>query len=100
MSSNTIATIVKMVELLPDAAQNQVAEHLRDYIQDLHDEVRWDTQFNATQPQLIAAAREAKRQIAAGNARPLNNASTVKKVFGRREYRAAIGRLEYSKETL
>lgn len=72
MSSNAIATIVKMVELLPDAAQNQVAEHLRDYIQDLQDEAHWDAQFNATQPQLIVAARNAKRQIAEGKARPLN----------------------------
>lgn len=53
-----------MVELLPNAAQEQVAEHLREYIQDLQDEVLWNKQFNATQPQLIAAARNAKRQIA------------------------------------
>lgn len=72
MPSNTIATIVKMVESLPDAAQDQVAEHLREYIQDLQDEVLWDTQFNATQPQLIAAARNARQQIAEGKARPLN----------------------------
>lgn len=73
MSSNTIATIVKMVELLPDATQDQVAEHLREYIQNLQDEALWDAQFNATQPQLIAAARNAKRQIAEGKAHMRNS---------------------------
>ncbi|CAK0757925.1 DUF2281 domain-containing protein [Gammaproteobacteria bacterium] len=70
MSSNAITTIVKMVEWLPDEAQNQVAEHLRDYIQEIQDEVRWDRLFSTTQPKLIAAAQHAKRQIAEGKARP------------------------------
>jgi hypothetical protein len=49
MSAETITTVVKMLENLPDMAQQQVAEHLRDYLADI-------------QPQLMVIAQEAKRQ--------------------------------------
>jgi len=64
MSSLAITTIVKMVESLPEALQDQVAEHLRDYIQDLQDELQWDTSFRKTQQQLVKVARLAKQEIA------------------------------------
>jgi len=35
MSSEAIATVVKMMTTLPDASQNQVAEYLQAYIADL-----------------------------------------------------------------
>ena len=35
MSSTTITTVVKMLETLPDHAQDRVVEHLREYIDDL-----------------------------------------------------------------
>lgn len=72
MSAETITTVVKMLETLPDAAQERVAEHLRDYLAEIQDEIRWDEAFAKTQPKLIQMAREAKRQIAAGQSRPLN----------------------------
>lgn len=72
MSANTITTIVAMVESLPDTVQLQVEEHLRHYIQSLQDEARWDSLFETTQPQLIAAARRAKQEIATGKADLLN----------------------------
>lgn len=71
MSAETITTVVKMLETLPDSAQERVAEHLRDYLAEIQDEIRWDKAFAKTQPQLIAMAREAKRQIAAGQTSPL-----------------------------
>ncbi len=36
------------------------------------DEVQWDKSFQKTQPQLIAAARRAKQEIAEGRAKPLD----------------------------
>lgn len=45
MSSAAIATLVKMVESLPNELQKKVIEHIRDYIADLEDEKRWDTSF-------------------------------------------------------
>ena len=40
MTSTAIATVVKMMESLPEATQNQVAEHLRSYIAEIRDEIQ------------------------------------------------------------
>jgi hypothetical protein len=72
MSSTAVATAVKMIESLPEDAQDQVVEHLRDYPEDLRDDSKWENTFKKTQPQLMAAARRAKKEIADGHARPLN----------------------------
>ena len=68
MSSTAITTVVQMLESLPDPVQDQVVEHLREYLLDLQDEMKWDAQFNRTQRQLIAAAQRAKQEIAEGKA--------------------------------
>lgn len=60
MSSAAIATIVKMTEDLPESAQQQVVEHLGEYLEDLRDEIRWDLTFERTQDKLVEAARRAK----------------------------------------
>ena len=73
MSSATIATLVKMIESLPAPAQEQVVEHLREYLPDLQDEVRWDELLQRTQPSLVEAARKARREKAAGQAAPLDS---------------------------
>ncbi|MBM4431459.1 MAG: hypothetical protein FJ026_14110 [Chloroflexi bacterium] len=73
MSSTAVATLVKMIESLPDTAQEQVVEHLREYIATLQDELQWDTTFKQTQPQLLAVARRAKQEIATGHATPLDH---------------------------
>jgi len=73
MSSTAVVTLAKMMESLPDAAQEQVVEHLREYMATLQDELQWDTTFKKTQPQLLAAARHAKQEIAAGRATPLDH---------------------------
>ncbi len=72
MSSAAITTIITMLESLPDPMQDRVVEHLREYLTDMQDELVWDAQFKRTQPQLIAAARRARQQIAEGLAQPLD----------------------------
>jgi hypothetical protein len=72
MSSKAIATVQKMLESLPEEAQERVVEHLREYILDLQDELEWDALFERTQEQLIAAARHAKEEIAAGKAESMD----------------------------
>lgn len=72
MASNAIATITRMMETLPEALQNQIVEHLREYIAELEDELRWEAAFNRTQEQLVAAARRAKQEIAEGKAEPMD----------------------------
>ena len=73
VSSTAVMTLVKMVESLPDTAQEQVVEHLREYIATLQDELQWNATFKKTQSQLIAAARRAKQEIAEGRATPLEH---------------------------
>jgi len=72
MSSTAIATIVKMLEALPESAQEQVVQHLREYLADLQDELEWDALFKKTQQQLIEAAQRAKEEIAKGQAQPMD----------------------------
>jgi hypothetical protein len=72
MSSPAIQDLVTLVESLPDTVQSQVIAHLREYIADLQDEQQWDTAFNRTQSALVAAARQAKQQRAAGQATPMD----------------------------
>ncbi len=67
MTSTAIATMIKMIETLPETTQNQVMERLRDYVAEIQDEIRWDISFKKTQKQLIAAARRARQEIAAGH---------------------------------
>ena len=61
-----------MMEFLPQDKQDKIVEHLREYIQDLQDEQKWNESFNKSQDKLIAAARLAKKQIAEGKAKPMN----------------------------
>jgi hypothetical protein len=72
MQSAAISTIIKMLESLPEPAQNQVVEYLRNYIAELQDEARWDELVARTQPKLIEAAQRARLQIAEGLATPLD----------------------------
>jgi hypothetical protein len=72
MTSPAITTIVKMVESLPDDLQERIAENIREFIADLEDEKRWDASFKQTQNNLVAAARQAKQEIAAGQSVPMD----------------------------
>ncbi|WP_299406899.1 hypothetical protein [Acaryochloris sp. IP29b_bin.148] len=72
MSAAAITTIVKMVESLPDQVQEKVIEHIREFIAELEEEHLWDTSFQQTQDNLIAAAQKAKQEIAAGQSTPMD----------------------------
>ena len=72
MSAAAITTIVKMVESLPDDLQERVSEHIREYIADLEDEAKWESSFPRSHPNLVAAAQQAKREIAEGKSVPMD----------------------------
>ncbi|MBD2525273.1 hypothetical protein [Nostoc sp. FACHB-133] len=72
MSSTAITTVIKMMESLPIEVQDRIAEHLREYIDDLQDEIIWNESFQRTQSKLIAAAKLAKQEIAEGQATAMN----------------------------
>lgn len=69
MFSENITTIIKMIESLPENQQEKIAEHLREYIADLEDEIRWDIQFKNTQLELSKIAKEVRKEIAEGKAK-------------------------------
>jgi hypothetical protein len=60
------------METLPEGTQDQVVEHMREYLAEMQDEQQWEIAFQRTQQQLIAAARRAKQEIAAGKAEPMD----------------------------
>jgi uncharacterized iron-regulated protein len=73
MQTEVIATVVKMMEALPEPAQHRVLEHMQQYITELQDEMEWDTAFKKTQAQLVAAARQARKEIADGLAKSMDH---------------------------
>ena len=72
MSSAAITTIVKMVESLPNDLQERVSEHIREYIADLEDEAKWESSFQRSSTNLVAAARQAQQEIAEGKSVPID----------------------------
>jgi hypothetical protein len=72
MVTPAVNTILKMIEQLPEAEQNRVADHLREYLVDLGDEQKWDETFSKSQDRLIYAAREARKQIGEGKSEPMD----------------------------
>ena len=71
MSKRT-ETVVKMIESLPVKAQERVVEELRDLVEDARDDARWDDLFERKKARLVAAARKARKEIAAGKARDMD----------------------------
>jgi hypothetical protein len=72
MASTATATVVKMIESLPESVQDRVVERLRDYIEDTRDEMQWDESFARSPDKLVTAARKARADISRGLAVPLN----------------------------
>lgn len=72
MPVETITTITKMIESLPDNQQEKVVEHLREYIADLEDEIRWDIKFRNTQSELSRVAKKVRKEILEGKMEELD----------------------------
>lgn len=61
-------TAAKMIDSLPEAAQERVVEELRALVEDARDELKWDDLIAKKKDGLAAAARKARKEIAAGKA--------------------------------
>lgn len=72
MTSTAVATVIQMMDSLPEPLQDKLVDHLRTYIEDIQDEMEWKDVFHRTQPQLKSAARRARQEMLAGNATPLD----------------------------
>ncbi len=72
MPTSAGVTMMRMIESLPEPVQERALEHMRQYIEDIRDELRWNESFGNSQSKLIAAARQAREEIARGKASPMN----------------------------
>jgi mRNA-degrading endonuclease RelE of RelBE toxin-antitoxin system len=70
--SKASETAVKMIESLPEPAQEKVVEALRALVEDARDEANWDKLVGKKKSGLTAAARKARKEIAAGKARDMD----------------------------
>jgi len=66
MSSVTLITVIKMLESLPEDKQEQVLNHLYEYITELHDEIKWDILFKDSQKELSKIAKQVRKEIDEG----------------------------------
>ncbi len=72
MDTAAATTMLMRLESVPDSLQEEVVEHMRDYIEDIRDEAKWKESFCRTQDKLVATARQARREIAGGKANPMD----------------------------
>ena len=59
-------TAVKMLETLPDNLQSFIVEKLREIIEEVRDDARWDELFEKRKKKLAAMATEARKLAAEG----------------------------------
>jgi hypothetical protein len=72
MESAATNTISKMLEALPEQFQDRVLEHMREYIEDIREEVNWSESFSKSQNKLASIARQVRKEINEGKAVPLD----------------------------
>ena len=72
MPTSTGITMMKMIESLPEPLQELALEHMQQYIEVIRDELKWNETFGRSQSKLVAAARQAREEIARGKATPMN----------------------------
>jgi hypothetical protein len=72
MNTAAATTMLKMLESVPEPLQEEIVEHMRDYIEDIRDEAKWKESFSRTQDKLAAAARQARQEITEGKAGPMD----------------------------
>jgi glycerate-2-kinase len=72
MPSAASTTMTKMIETLPQDLQERVLEHMREYIEDIREETKWNESFSKSQNKLVATARQARKEIAEGKATPFD----------------------------
>ena len=72
MSNNSVVTVTKMLEGLPQSVQDRAIEHLREYLDEITEEIRWDEGFASSSDKLSLAARRAREQFLTGKTEPLD----------------------------
>ena len=65
-------TITKMIESLPEHIQKKLLDDFTPLISEALDEAKWETQFQRENDKLREIAGQVKKQISAGQARPMD----------------------------
>jgi hypothetical protein len=65
--TKAIETAIKLLETLPESAQEHLVEELRRLAVEAQDEAKWDEQFGRSS-ELKAATRKAREEIKQGKA--------------------------------
>ncbi len=61
-----------MLEPLSETEQEKVVEHLREYLEEISDQMRWNESFKKTSAKLSETARNDRNEIAAGRAEAMD----------------------------
>lgn len=72
MNTASTITMIKLFETLPEHLQERALEHMREYINDMRDEAKWNNAFSRTQSGLATAAQKARKEILEGKAQPMD----------------------------
>ena len=72
MKCTTLNTINRMLESLPEDKQEEVLNHLYDYITELQDEIKWDLLFKSSEKEISLIAKEIKEKIKKGSIEDFN----------------------------
>jgi hypothetical protein len=72
MNTNETTTLIKMLDSLPEHAQQKAIEHLRDYIAETHEEIKWEESYKNTSDNLEKYAQKVKNEISAGKAKTMD----------------------------
>lgn len=70
--SESIETIVKIMESLPADEQLRVVDLVRNTIVENRDEIKWDLLFKNKERSLVKVAKKAKQEISQGLAKPID----------------------------
>ncbi|MFV9690770.1 MAG: hypothetical protein ACNY01_07370 [Desulfobacteria bacterium] len=63
MTSATTATMMKMLDTFPEALQDRALEHLREYIEDIREEMQWNESFSKSQRTHSNNRTEGEQQV-------------------------------------
>lgn len=63
MKTNTIETVVSMLEQIPEESQEKIERKIRKMVNEINDEKKWQTQYNNKKENLLNMARLVKEDI-------------------------------------
>jgi len=65
-------TISRMIEILPQEAQERLLDRFLPIISEISDEIEWDTAFEDTKDKLASIAKRVKKEVVQGKTEPMD----------------------------